>query len=440
MRSNRFSTPCSGGPSRRNPSRRNPARRSPCRRSRARLHPFGGPLFLLLGLAACDESLDPLFDSGPIAVAASVSQTGRFAQLGGEVGRGYQLGIEMLNEKGGIAGREVELILNDDGSDVLQSENIYGSFAGTRSDAFLGPYSSPLTEIAVAIAEASGKPMVAPMAAAPGIWERQHRQWSVQMLNPGPTYLQGSVELAAQHGAASAALVYENSQFPASVAEGIREAARTHGVEIVLDRSYPVGEADHEGLVSAAMEAGADLFIGGGYYDDAVDFTRAVHAVGYKPLMVSLNLGAAETTFAEQLGDLARCVAGNAPWLPTIRTSGFLATSEEFVQRYQAVHGSAPSYYAAGACGAVELLAEAMTAAGGVEVLDRHAIRDRLFSLTTETVLGPFGVHPMGDPSAGAQRALKGLQVQWQDDGAGGLTRRIVHPPSAANADPCFLR
>ena len=394
--------------------------------------------FLVLAAGACGEALGPLVDTGPIRVVASVSQTGRFAQLGTEVGQGYELAIEMLNERGGVGGREVELILHDDQSDVQTSENIYGRFA--TSDAMLGPYSSPITEIAVAVAEASGVPMVAPMAAAPGIWAGRNRQWSVQMLNPGPTYLQGSVEVAAQNGAASAALVYEDSQFPESVAEGIREAARTHGVSIVLDRPYPVGQADHEALAAAAMEAGADLFIGGGYYDDAVAFTRAVHAVGYKPLMVSLNLGAAQTDFANQLGDLARCVAGNAPWLPTIRTSGFLATSEEFVQRYRAAHGSDPSYYAAGAFGAVELLAEAMIAAGGVEVLDRHAIRDRLFALSRETVLGPFGVYPLGDPNSGAQRALKGLQVQWQDDGTGGLVRRIIHPSSAANADACFLR
>lgn len=414
-------------------------------RSRGRSLGFPAPgtfvvPFLIFAVGACDEALGPLFDSGPIVVAASVSQTGRFAQLGTEVGRGYSLAVEMLNERGGIGGREVQLVLRDDGSDVQQSENIYGEFAGTMSHALLGPYSSPLTEIAVEVAEASGKPMVAPMAAAPGIWAGRNRQWTVQMLNPGPTYLQGSVELAAQNGAQSAALVYEDSQFPASVAEGIREAAATYGLAIVLDRSYAAGQADHEALVAAAMDAGADLFIGGGYYDDAVPFTRAVHELGYTPLMVSLNLGPAFTEFAEELGDLARCVAGNAPWLPTIRTSGFLATSEDFVQRYQAAHGSVPSYYAAGGFGAVELLAEAMTAAGGVEVIDRHVIRDELFALSRETVLGPFGVYPLGDANAGAQRALKGLQVQWQDDGSGALTRRIIHPPSAANAEACFLR
>ena len=100
------------------------------------------------------------------------------------------------------------------------------------------------------------------MAADPGIWADRSREWSVQMLNPGPTYLQGSVELAAANGATAAALVYEESQFPASVAEGVREAALTHGVDIVLDQSYPAGEADHDALAAAAAEAGAQLFIG----------------------------------------------------------------------------------------------------------------------------------------------------------------------------------
>ena len=73
-------------------------------------------------------------------MAASVSQTGRFAQLGTEVGRGYTLAVEMLNEGGGIKGREVELILRDDRSDAQGTDDIYGEFAGSRMmDALLHP-------------------------------------------------------------------------------------------------------------------------------------------------------------------------------------------------------------------------------------------------------------------------------------------------------------
>ena len=97
------------------------------------------------------------------------------------------------------------------------------------------------------------------------------------------------------------------------------------------------------------------------------------------------------------------------------------ADSETMVQRYEAEHGSLPSYYGAGGFGAVELLAEAIDATtADMDEIDPAAIRDYLFSVSTETVLGPFSVYPMGDGQAGAQQALKGLQVQWQTTGPGG--------------------
>jgi len=394
-----------------------------------------------LAIAGCRDSVAPE-DPRPIVLAATVAETGRFATIGSEVAHGYRLAVEMLNESGGVAGREVTLVLRDDASDPAMAASIYGEYvAADTIDLLLGPYSSPTTEAVADVTEAAAFMLVAPMAAAPTIWAGQNRQWSVQMLNPGPTYLQGSVELAAGNGARTAAVVYEDSQFPASVAEGIREAILDHGMELVLDRSYAANGADHEALVTAARDADADLLIGGGYYDDAVAFTRTVSAVGYTPMLLSLNLGPAQTQFVTELGDLARCVAGNAPWVSTIRTSGFIADSETMVGRYQAAHGVLPSYYAAGGFGAVELVAEAVDATtADTDEIDGAAVRDYLFSVSTETVLGPFSVYPMGDGQAGAQAALKGLQVQWQDDGAGGLAQKIVHPAAVADAEACWGR
>ena len=396
---------------------------------------------VLPALSGCRDTVVPP-DTDPIVLAATYSETGRFAQLGTEMARGYRLAVEMLNEQGGVAGREVLLVLRDDASDALTAAVIYREFAASDTiDALLGPYSSPLTEAAVEIAEAAGLPLVAPMAAAPAIWAGRNRSWSVQMLNPGPTYLQGSVEVAAGNGAQTAALVYEDTQFPISVAEGVRAAARSHGMDIVMDQSYPAGGAGHEALVATARDRGADLFIGGGYYDDAVAFTKAVDAGQYTPMLLSLNLGPAQADFVNAVGGLAQCVAGNTPWLPTIRTSGFIANSETLGRRYEAAHSEQPSYYVAGGFGAVELFAEAFDATSeDTDGFDAAAIRDYLFSEATETVLGPFRVYPLRNEQAGAQQALKGLQVQWQDDGSGGLERRIIHPAAVKDAEACFWR
>ena len=407
-----------------------------------------GFLTLLLVAAGCvDDPADPTGpepgpDGTPITLAAAISETGRHGVEGIEIMRGYRLAVEILNENGGIRGRPVQLELRDDGSDAQASARLYAELIASGTvEALLGPYSSPITETVLAVNEAAGVPMVAPAAAAPSIWSGRQRQWSVQLLTPGPAYLQGSVEVALFGGARTAAIVYENSPFPSSVAEGVREAVRRHGLEIVLDRSYEVGAADHEAIAAAARDAGADLFIGGGYTADAVGFATAAPAVGYRPVLMSLIIGPGQQHFVDDVGQAARCVAGNSPWHPALETAGFIADNATFVGRYQAAYGTTPGYHAAGGFAAVELVAEGldqtMSGTGGP---NRGALRDFLFSARTGTIAGPYEVSPIGDAEAGAQRGLKGLQVQWQDDGAGGLALRIVHPWAAANAIPCYMR
>ena len=110
-----------------------------------------------------------------------------------------------------------------------------------------------------------------------------------------------------------------------------------------------------------------------------------------------------------------------------------------FVERYQEAYAAPPDFQAASMFGAVELMSEALRASiastGGI---DHATVRDHLFTADTQTVLGDFNVVPAGESSAGAQRAVKGLQIQWQDDGQGGLVQRVIHPASAADAEPCW--
>jgi len=400
---------------------------------------------LAMSLAACGNE-DPMGPEStpapkPIRLGAAVAETGRLSTPGEEVSRGYRLAVEMLNEKGGIGGRKVQLVIRDDGSDADASVRLYQEMIASDSiTAFLGPYSSGITEPVIGVTEAAGIPLVASAAAAPVIWANRGRQWSVQVTNPAPTYLEGSVELAAQSGARTVALVWEDTAFPTAVAQGIRDAAQTRGLDIVMEQAYALGSADHEALAAMARDAGADLFIGGGYSEDAIAFARAVAAVEFRPLLTSLLLASGET-FINEVGAVGRCVISNAAWDPTIRTEGYIATNEMFVRRYEAAYNRMPDYQAAAGFGAVELLAEGINrAATPTGEIDRASIRDFLFATSKLTVLGPFGVYPLGDAQAGAQRDLKGIQIQWQDDGSGSLVKRIVHPPAASQAPPCFMR
>lgn len=378
---------------------------------------------------------------GPIRIAATFPASGYLYRDGGKMREGYALAVEMLNERGGLSGRRLELVTRNDHSSPDSAARIYAEFAADEDvDVLLGPYSSPITEAVLSVVEGARRPMIAPMAASAELWEGRNREWTVQLLASARNFLKGSVELAARGGARNVALVWEDSRFPASVAAGVREAVQAHRLRLVMDRSYPPGEARHQLLARAAKNAGADLFVGGGYYRDAAEFLRGAAAERYAPRLASLTLGPADPGFADEVGDdLARCVASNTPWLPTIRTQGPIVASETFVSQYEAAYGSRAGYHAAGGFAAVELLYEGLKAAldrGGE--IDDEALRDFLFDAEIETVLGNYGVEALGQADAGSQRALQNLTVQWQDDGAGGLVQRIVHPRDAAEGEACF--
>ena len=83
----------------------------------------------------------------PIRVGASLSLTGSFANLGQNQLRGYQLCVKHANEKGGVLGRKLELVFEDDQSQAPVAVRIYEKLiTQDKVDAILGPYSSPITD------------------------------------------------------------------------------------------------------------------------------------------------------------------------------------------------------------------------------------------------------------------------------------------------------
>ena len=60
-----------------------------------------------------------------IRIGASLSQTGALAATGQNQLRGYQLCVKHVNEKGGVLGRKLELVVYDDGSDPATAVRVY---------------------------------------------------------------------------------------------------------------------------------------------------------------------------------------------------------------------------------------------------------------------------------------------------------------------------
>src|SRR5690606_19836082 len=69
-----------------------------------------------------------LSQEGPIKIGASLPLTGGLSIGGQKHRQGYELCTELINEKGGILGRQVQLIVSDNRSDPATAINQYERF------------------------------------------------------------------------------------------------------------------------------------------------------------------------------------------------------------------------------------------------------------------------------------------------------------------------
>src|SRR6266487_434813 len=130
-------------------------------------------LLVAIALSATSCSDSGGNDAGPIVIGASLPLTGERAQPGTETKRGYQLWADMINEKGGLLGRRVELKITDNASDKKRAVAAYQRLiTQDKVDLLLGTQSSSLNIPASEVAERNQKLYICPSCASPDMFSR----------------------------------------------------------------------------------------------------------------------------------------------------------------------------------------------------------------------------------------------------------------------------
>lgn len=356
----------------------------------------------------------------PIRIGATMSLTGNLATQGVAAANGYRQCEADVNRAGGLLGRPVELIIEDDASDAALAAELYERLiAEQHVDAILGPYGSTHTEAVAPVTERHRMVHISPLAATSSIWE-QGRQYLFMVLPPAELFLAGLVDMAAGYGLERVAVLQEDALFPQAAGAGAAARARERGLDVVLHETYARGTDDFTPLLQRMQAEDAQvLAMAASSLGDFVTVVQAMKAANINVAMFGTSGAVAE--FQQALGDDANFAYGLSAWEPGVPNPG----SEAFVQAFTARFNQAPSFHAAGAYGSCQLLVEAASTAGS---LDADALREVLLNLRTETVFGPWAVDERG-----FQVAHRGLFVQWQ-----GGRRVVVWPDDLAQGAPHF--
>ncbi len=371
----------------------------------------------------------------PIRIGASVSMTGQYTELGSTVHRGQQLCVKQANARGGVMGRQLQLIVEDDHSQAADAVAIYEKMIGTdKIDLVLAPYSSPITEAVANITEKNRKPMVASGAAATSIFKKG-RKYIFMLLSPASAYLEGLVDIAAKRGLKTIAVLYEDTLFPKAIALGAVDFAKKRGMQVVVVEAYPKQTKDFSAILAKVKAANPDVVAGATYFDDSIAIIRQMKTAGINPKMHAVTVGGDLPKFHDMLGRDAEYVYGASQWLPelvTLRAGGLIPIArqypgaKEFTQDYvKEFPGADLSYQTAQGFAACQVLLGAVRRAGS---LDPDRIRDEILKFEGSTVYGAFKVD-----ADGFQVAHKMVMFQWQDG-----KKVIVWPEELAADRPRF--
>jgi branched-chain amino acid transport system substrate-binding protein len=360
----------------------------------------------------------------PVTIGASLPLSGDFSQPGGAAKQGYEIWQDMVNSKGGLLGRKVQMKIVDDASSQKTVVTDYNRLiAQDHVDLLLGTFSSLLNLPASAVAEKNRMVYVEPAGGAPEMFSRGFKYLffaqPATAIHQADLFSKWVLSLPPDKRPKTAAYISQDDPFAKPVVQAVQKQLSAGGVKTVYGmKLYPANQTSFDAIVGGVKASNADMLVQGAVFDDAIGTVRQMKQVNYNPKILFQTSAPSEgDQFAKGVG------AGNTEgifyavsWSPKADTP----QNQAFVSEYKRRFGGTPPEDAADAFGTAQVLQAAVE---GTKSFDQDKIRDWLHSHTVNTVEGPLRWDQTGAPQG------QFLVAQWQGPGT-----EIVQPTSLATS------
>jgi branched-chain amino acid transport system substrate-binding protein len=366
---------------------------------------FGFGLALALAMPTAIHAADP------IKIGLVVPLTGPIADAGRYGTQGAKLAVEEVNNAGGVLGRPLELVIEDDQSLNPATVLAFTKLADDKDIvAFLGPTrSTQIQSIAPSVKQVARPVMIGgtdpSLTLAGNPWLFRFR--------PNDTYTARVMSDFGLNklGKKKWAIVHATDAFGTTAKTLFTTALRSQGITPVLIEGQPNNSPDYTAVALAVKQSGADVlatFIT--FEPDVAIFARQLRQLGVN--IVWLGSPSITTTTARKLA--------GATLFGTYAVADFHTDAnpeaKAFSEKYLAAYKTAPDFFGSWPYDAVHVLAKAITAAGST---DPQKIRDALLAVKGyRGVEGTYAFDKNGD-------GLHGYNIVRNDNGNIVVEKRI---------------
>ncbi|HEU4873839.1 MAG TPA: ABC transporter substrate-binding protein [Pyrinomonadaceae bacterium] len=243
---------------------------------------------LLVGLA-CERrgGGTTASDTGPILVGYYGDLSGRTSSFGQSTKNGVEMAADELNKAGGIDGRTIQIITEDDQGEPNKAATVVTKLINQdKVHAILGEVASSNSLAAAPKAQEAKVPMISPSSTNPAVTQVGDYIFRVCFIDP----FQGEVmaKFSANNlKAKRAAILYDfNSDYSRGLFQFFKRSFTGMGGQIVTEQSYTQGDRDFSGQLTAIRSASPDVIYVPGYYGEVGVISNQAKQLGIKaPLL-----------------------------------------------------------------------------------------------------------------------------------------------------------
>lgn len=325
-----------------------------------------------------------------IPIAAIGPMTGQYASFGAQFKAGAEMAVADINAAGGVNGKKLTLIIEDDACDPKQAVAAAGKLAARKVKLVAGHFCSgssiPASKVyaeegLIQISPASTNPKFTDERAGPSIFRvcgRDDQQGGV-----------AGAYIASKFKGKKVAILHDKTAYGKGLADETQKAMNAAGMKEALYEAYTAGEKDYRALVSKLKANAIDVIFLGGYHTEGGLIVRQMREQGMNTVLIG---GDALVTqeYWQITGE-----AGSGTMMTFSPDPRKTPAAAEVVARFKAKNID-PEGYVLYTYAAIQAWAQAATAAKSE---DTKAVTAQLASGKFKTVIGEFSFDKKGDPT-----------------------------------------
>jgi branched-chain amino acid transport system substrate-binding protein len=324
-----------------------------------------GLIIVLLAAFACERRGEQgtANESGPIKVGVYADLSGQTSSFGQSTVNGIKMAADEINKAGGIGGRQIELLIEDDQGRPEQAATVVTKLISQNQvRAVLGEVASSNSLAAAPKAQAAKVPMITPSSTNPKVTQVGDYIFRVCFIDPFQGEVMAKFAANTLKAKKAAILLDVNSDYSRGLGQFFEENFTKLGGQIVERQSYTQTDRDFKGQLTSIRSANPEVIFVPGYYGQVGVIAKQAKELGIKAPLLG-----GDGWDAPQLFQLGGESLNGSYMANHYSVDDPSPATQKFVGDYKGRYNAAPDAIGALGYDAMKVLADAIRRAGTTE-------------------------------------------------------------------------